>query len=250
MNGESLVKEYLLSRNEEKREQVVKAYLPLVKYIVSRLNIPSSNTLSKNDFYQFGIIGLLDALNRYRLDYGSQFKSFAYKRIYGEIIDAIRQHGYLSRSQLALVKKIENAERHLIGTLKREPSLKEICEYLKIPEEEYYSVIQNSQINYSISLHSNNGSRKEDGLRNIDTIPDKSQQTPDEKLTSDSLKSELKQIIISLPEKQRLILALYYYEELTLSDIGQILEVTESRISQILNSTLVKIRAQLKIGVK
>ncbi len=248
MDGESLVREYLQSRDETMREQVVQAYLPLVRYIVNRLNIPASNTLNKNDFYQFGIIGLLDALNRYQLDYGSQFKSFAYKRIYGEIIDAVRQHGYLSRSQLALVKKVENAERHLIASLKREPSLAEVCDYLEIPEEEYYSIIQNSQLNYSIPLYNNPVGSDKERLNNINTIPDQSQPTPEEKLSSDSLKNELKAIIISLPEKQRLVLALYYYEELTLNDIGQVLGVSESRVSQILNSTLVKIRAQLKVG--
>ena len=247
MNGENLVRQYMNSPNDTTREQVVKAYIPLVKYIVNRLNIPSSDTLDKNDFYQFGIVGLLDALNRYQPDYGSQFKSFAYKRIYGEIVDAVRQNGYLSRTQLSLIKKIEHTENELIVKLKREPSLKEICEHLNIAEEEYYSVIQNSHLNYSMSLNNNDG-KNNGSPNNIDTIPDRSQKSPEEILTTESLKIELKNIIISLPEKERLVLALYYYEELILSDIGQILGLSESRISQILNSTLVKIRSRLKIG--
>ncbi|MFH1851024.1 MAG: FliA/WhiG family RNA polymerase sigma factor [Candidatus Neomarinimicrobiota bacterium] len=247
MNGETLVRQYLVSGNEMVRDQAVQAFLPLVRHIVNRLNIPPSETLSKSDFYQFGILGLLDALKRYRPEMGTQFKTFAYKRIYGEIIDAVRQHGYLSRAQLDLVKKIETAERSLTIALQREPALSEICEHLNIAEEEYYSIIQNAQLNYSISLMMSDGNDNTSQAGNLDIIPDQNQLSPDEQLAEESLKAELKQIIVKLPEKQRLILALYYYEELTLSDIGQVLGVSESRISQILNETLVKIRGRLKL---
>lgn len=247
MNGETLVRQYLVSGNEMVRDQAVQAFLPLVRHIVNRLNIPPSETLSKSDFYQFGIVGLLDALKRYRPEMGTQFKTFAYKRIYGEIIDAVRQHGYLSRAQLDLVKKIETAERSLTIALQREPALSEICEHLNIAEEEYYSIIQNAQLNYSISLMMSDGKDNNSQAGNLDIIPDQNQLSPDEQLAEESLKAELKQIIVKLPEKQRLILALYYYEELTLSDIGQVLGVSESRISQILNETLVKIRGRLKL---
>ena len=189
----------------------------------------------------------MDALNRYSPEYGSQFKTFAYKRIYGEIVDAIRQHGYLSRSQLDLVKRIEKTEQRLIGELKREPSLKEICEELDISEEDYYSIIQNTHMNYSFSLQSGDDDESKSS-RALNTIPDMNQKTPDEKLENESLKKELKQIIVGLPERERLILALYYYEELTLADIGQVLGVSESRISQIINATLLQIRAKLRRG--
>lgn len=248
MNGETLVREYIQTGNDNMRDQVVKAYLPLVRHIVNRLNIPPSDTLSRNDFFQFGIVGLLDALNRYRPDMGSQFKTFAYRRIYGEIVDAIRQHGYLSRSQLDLVKKIERSERELINELKREPALSEICEHLGIAEEVYYSIIQNAQINYSISLQGMKGGAGDGDIPTLDMIPDTDQLSPEAKMSQASLKAELKAVLLSLPEKERLILALYYYEELTLNDIGQVLGISESRVSQILNATLVKIRARLKPG--
>ncbi len=241
------IAEYIKTGDPKKKEDAIKKYLPLVKYIVGRINIPSNTILRKDDLNQYGIVGLIDSIERFKLDMGVTFKTFAYKRIHGEIVDAIRKSGVLSRNQIDKITKVKSATDTLKSQLSREPLNSEICEYLNITVKELYKIQSIMSLSFTLSLDEKiGGSDSEDSFTRKDIIPDDKQSQPDVELQQLSLKKELKQYIKELPERERVVLALYYYEELTLSDIGQILAISESRVSQIMNETLMNLQKKLK----
>lgn len=244
--GEEVVREFIATRSAVARDRAVQMYLPLVKYIVGRLNIFENGTLKKDDFYQFGIIGLLHALDRYNPDYGVTFKTFAYKRIKGEIIDALRKLGKLNKNQIKRHKEIVRVEEELRTELGREPTREEICEKLEIPFDQYDQIKVLMEFNYTSSLDDGIALNSEGGLLQKEVIADPEQVPPHVALDQKLLKEEIKESIQQLPERERLILALYFYEELTLNDIGLVLDLSESRVSQILSKTLLQLKSVLK----
>jgi RNA polymerase sigma factor for flagellar operon FliA len=208
------------------------------------MNIPVDGVLKKEDLYQFGIIGLIEALNRFDPTSGVSFKTFSYKRIFGEIMDAVRRVGILNREQIKEVSRLEKIIDNLRQVLQRDPSVTEICQNAEMTENEYYDLQMMKSLNFSISLE-DKVHDDEQSLTRKETIADPDLQTPEKIMDENALKSDLRNIIRALPERERLILALYYYEELTLADIGQVLNITESRVSQILKQTLIDVKISL-----
>ena len=241
-----LVNEYQETKNQDIKEKIIIQYLGLVKYIIGRIKVPNNILLKRQDLQQFGIIGLMDAIERYDTSRSASFKTFAYKRIYGEILDSFRRFGAFSRRQSENINKVRDATEKLRKTLGREPSTEEICEQADISPKKYYSITQKMNLGYTLSLDDKINS-DDDGksLTRKDLIADEKQKSPDILLQKKTVKKELKKKIKNLPERERVILALYYYEELTLEDIGQVLGVSESRVSQILSATLKKLRKKL-----
>ncbi|MCK4445881.1 MAG: FliA/WhiG family RNA polymerase sigma factor [Candidatus Marinimicrobia bacterium] len=247
IDGEELVKEYVLTRSQKVKEQAMLAYMALVKHIVGRINILENGVLKREDLYQYGIVGLLSALEKFQLEFGASFKTFAYKRIYGEVMDAIRKTGTLNRKQAKDINRILTATGELSTALMRDPTPVEVCEEIGITEDEYYHIQQFANLNFTLSLDEKVFNDGENSLTREDMIADETQIPPDVVLEKQGIKEELKKLIKELPERQRLILALYYYEELTLFDIGQVLGISESRVSQILNQVLIDLRGKMKL---
>ena len=245
LDGESLVKEYAASRNQRLKESIVVSYAPLVKHIVGRFNLTYSTTLATDDLYQAGVFGLLKALDRYKLEAGVPFKAFAYKRIFGEVVDTLRKEGMLGRDKYDQVKKLEQAVRDLTSSFGYEPSVDEICRHMNITEDEYYALLNTAQMVYTTSLNTRISGDEGEFIYRIDTLKDDDQLSPEDELIKQDLKARLKEIINELPDRQKLIMALYFYEELTLADIGRVVDLTEARISQILNKTLIEVRSKL-----
>ncbi|MCF7886280.1 MAG: FliA/WhiG family RNA polymerase sigma factor [Candidatus Marinimicrobia bacterium] len=243
---DKLVEKYQKTKDQSIKEEIIKQYLGLVKYIIGRIKVPNNILLKRQDLQQFGIIGLMDAIERYDTSRKASFKTFAYKRIYGEILDSFRRYGAFSRRQSENINKVRNGTEQLRKALGREPTIQEICDQLEISQKEYHKIVQLTNLGYTLSLDDKINS-DDDGksLTRKDLIADDKENTPDLLLQKESVKKELKKHIKSLPERERVILALYYYEELTLGDIGQVIGVSESRISQILSATLKKLRKKL-----
>ncbi|MFQ6614698.1 MAG: sigma-70 family RNA polymerase sigma factor, partial [Fidelibacterota bacterium] len=243
--SEAYIRRYKTTGDPHDKDLAIRSYLPLVKYIVGRIPPVANGNLTRNDMYQYGVIGLIDALDRFDPDQGVGFKTFAYKRIHGEVIDAVRKESRLSRDQVHQLQLIEQSRRMLWHQLGREPMPEEIARKVGITIEkyEYLSQLKAQSV---ISLDEPvSGSEGDHPVSRIETISDPDQLSPGQALERESLKEELKTIIKALPERKRLILALYYYEELTLADIGTVLNLTVSRVSQILSDTLVEIRGNL-----
>jgi len=247
-NGEVLVKEYVDTKDPKKKEEAIKSYLALVKYIIGRINIPKSEVLDREDLYQYGIIGLLDALERYDPDRGIKFKTFAYKRIHGEILDAIRKNGAFSRTQTRRIKKIQEAKQRLSKKLERQPTKAEIIEETGLDDDKYEKSLQLMKMTFHLSLDGkvNSGDGGNNSLKREEVIADKKKDSPEEAHSKDALKKQLKNHIKDLPERKRIILALYYYEELTLADIGRVIGLSESRVSQIMKKTIAELRKKIK----
>ncbi len=243
--GEELVKEYVTTRNERLKAKIVEHYAPLIKNIVGRYNLHYSTTLSTEDLYQYGILGLLKALERFKIN-GVPFHAFAYKRIYGEVVDALRREGMIGRDKYEKVRNLENTIKNLTASLGREPSVDEVCKAMGIDEKAYYDILNTSLLVYTTSLNTKISDDEGDFIYKIDTITDETAMSPEEELEHQDLKRRLKEIISNeLNDREKIILALYFYEELTLSDIRKVINLTEARISQILNQTLIKIRVKL-----
>lgn len=245
LDGEMLVREYALTRNPELRENVIKAYLPLVKHIIGRMNFIDNNVLKKEDAYQFGIIGMIDALERYDPEVGVAFKSFAYRRIHGEIIDALRKVSVLNKEQIHDNKSIIQSIEKLRDAYGYEPTDEEISHHTGLSMERLRKIQLINQFRRFVSLEDRITLNNGETVNRKDTIADENQPVPDYNLNQSDLKQELRQIVQDLPERKRVILALYYYEELTLADIGQVLNISESRVSQILSETLKNIRQKV-----
>jgi RNA polymerase sigma factor for flagellar operon FliA len=241
--GEQLVQEFMKSKNPVIKDLIVKSYAPLVKHIVGRFNLTYSATLSQDDLYQFGVLGLLRALDRFDPEMKVPFKSFVYKRIHGEVVDAMRKEGLIGRDMYEKVKKLEKCVKDLSSRLGREAAVDEICKEMDITDDEYYAILNTSQMTYMTSLNNTITDDEGASVYKLDTLEDETQENPEDLMINKNLKTRLKEVINTLPERERLILALYFYEELILADIARILNLSEARISQILNKTLVQIKA-------
>lgn len=246
MDGEALVNEFVQTGRPQVKDKIVKSFAPLVKHIVGRFNVSYSSTLSADDLYQAGVFGLLMALDRYKPQPGNSFKSFAYKRIYGEVVDTLRKEGMIGRDKYEQIKNLESTIRSLTASLGYEPSPEEVCSQMDITIDQYNALLNTSQMVYTTSLNTKISDGEGEFIYRIDTLRDEDQQSPEERTTQQDLKRNLKQIINHLPDREKLIMALYFYEELTLADIARVLDLSEARISQILNKCLLSIRSKLE----
>ncbi|MCF7800555.1 MAG: FliA/WhiG family RNA polymerase sigma factor [Candidatus Marinimicrobia bacterium] len=245
LDGEAWVKAYLANPTSETKDQAVRAFLPLVKHIIKRIHLPQTGALQMEDMYHSGILGLLDALERYQAGHHTTFKTFAYLRIQGEIIDAVRKTGVLTRSQSKQVRILLDTQESLSNELGREPTHAEVQEKMGLTARDYESIRMLIWQQQSVSLDDEIFKDETETVVRKDLVVDEDQLSPEEEFIAMGLKEELKQLIARLPERNRLILALYYYEELTLIDIGRVLGVSESRISQLLKETLGELKKNL-----
>ena len=227
------------------KEILVEKYIPLVKYLASRVMIGKTKYIEYEDLVSYGIIGLLDAINRYDSEKGMQFSSYATLRIKGAMIDEIRKHRPISKGAMDKLAKYNESVEVLQNQLMREPSLKEIALYMNISENDV-SQIEN-YINYMsiISLESVLYS-DEDDVTIMDTIEDKYSMSPEDSLENEEKIKILQQAIEMLKEKDKLVLKLYYYEKLTLKEIGVILEVSESRVCQLHSRAIRNLKSVMK----
>ena len=247
IDGEALVREYCTTGNELIKDQAVRAFLPLVKHIVGRINVGSSFLiLQKDDLYQYGVVGLLYALGRFDPENGTAFKTYAYRRIHGEIIDALRRTGVLSRDQMQKLSRINSAKEKLAMQFDREPNLLEIQEETGLTEKEITKVLSTAQMSLPVSLDESFSTDESEVMTRMEIMEDKNQISPDQELDEKELRNELKGCIQELSERERLILALYYYENLTLADIGTVLNLSEGRVSQILSQVHSELRQKLR----
>lgn len=233
---------YKKTGNSELQEKIVVKYLKLVHYIANRMLVYTTKGLDKDDLYSAGVLGLLEAIERFDLSKGIEFKSFAGIRIRGSIIDEIRRFDWVPRSVRQKAKKIDSAIHSLFHKLDRIPSDDEIAEELDISIEEYYQVTDNLGPLFLHSLDSEySGSDDDQDMRFSDMVDSNQEDYETEKFRL-NIRQNLINGINLLPEKERLVISLYYYENLNLKEIGSVIGVTESRVSQIHSSALTKLR--------
>ena len=230
----------------QKRDELVKKHLNLVSFIVSRLAIGLPSWIDKRDLISSGVIGLIDAAKNFDPKKGVKFATYASTRIRGAIIDELRSLDWVPRSTREKSKRIEETILSLIGKLERFPTDNEIANKLGWDMKKYNNTIDQISGTTLLSLDEIiTTSPSGNTIKRIDTLKGESE-NPLKKIEKRELIDNLIKVIKGLSEQERLVIALYYYEELTLKEIGMVLKVSESRISQIHTTAILKIRARLR----
>jgi RNA polymerase sigma factor FliA len=228
--------------DKKSREELILEYAPLVKKIVDRIAIRLPPNVSKDELASGGIMGLVDAIDKYDSSKGTQFGTYATLRIRGAILDELRRMDWVSRSIRRDIHKIEEARRTLGVRLGREPNDFEVAEEMEIDLDAYHRMTTRAQ---GIGLFSLDG-----------TVPDcfdskiagqtAEVSSPFNELKRKELKKIIAKTLAQLSEKEQLVMSLYYFDELTLKEIAQVLNLTESRISQIHSKAIIKLRVKLR----
>ncbi|MBK5251291.1 MAG: FliA/WhiG family RNA polymerase sigma factor [Peptostreptococcaceae bacterium] len=226
-------------------EEDILRYLPLVKKVVDRIGTNNKQNMEREDLIHIGIIGLMDAFSRYDASKNTPFEHYAKWRIRGTILDELRKNGLISRDRMSKVNRLYEAVKILQQRQMREPTDKEICEYLGIDVHQLDAIHHTVHFLSQYSLEGTLfvADQKDYSLKDI--LVDENAENPIETLEADERSLLLAEAIEGLKERERFILNLYYYEELPLKDIAVLLGVSLSRVSQIHGKILLKMRGYL-----
>jgi RNA polymerase sigma factor for flagellar operon FliA len=234
------------SASDEARERLILHYAPLVKYVASRVATGLPASVEQADLVSYGMFGLIDALQKFEPGRGNKFETYAIPRIKGAIIDELRAMDWVPRSIRFKAREIEKAHSDLEAMLKRQPTEAEMAERLGISRSELHDVV--SQISFVSVLALDElvsvGADRGEQVSLIDTLADK-HLDPTSGVESQETRGLLAAAINSLSEREKIVVTLYYFEGLTLAEIGEILGVTESRVCQIHTKAVGGLRGQL-----
>lgn len=232
--------QYLADKtNKQLRDTLIVQYIYLVRYVVGRVKVTLPATVSIEDIAGYGIEGLINAIERYSIQKNTRFETYALIRIRGAIIDKIREEDFLPRSVRKKIKDIKAAQEHLKQELGRCPTTKEIAEHLDMEPEKVTQIL--AEDTTITSIYDKKGS-SEDSVEIIDTIQDTNKLNPHEQVEEKNVKSELERALKKLPERERVIMVLYYQENMTLKEIGTTINVSESRVCQLHAQAIMKLK--------
>jgi RNA polymerase sigma factor for flagellar operon FliA len=251
MDTQVLWQEFKRTGDQALRDRLILTYAPLVKYVAGRLGSGLPAHVDEGDLVSYGLLGLIGAIERFDPDRDIKFETYAIARIKGSIIDELRSMDWVPRSVRARARDIERAIADLESRLTRAPTDEEIASKLGITEEEFQDSlleISRSSIGALDELWASPGSSG-DAVALIDTIEDPSAKEPQAEMAQTELREALGDAISRLPEREKLVVTLYYYEELTLREIGEVLGVTESRVSQLHTKAILRLKARLSSSV-
>lgn len=227
-------------------EEHIKKYLPLVKRIAGRLAISLPAHIDDEDLIGYGVFGLLDALQRFEASRGVKFETYATLRIRGSIIDGLRSMDWVPHSARQKVKRVTQVHAELEGQLGRTPTLEELAEQLELSMEELNTTLLQGQYMTLVSLEDLSVPDSADSNSSpLYMIIDPKSQESFQQIEKEEQKKLLADVIDKLSEKEKMVVALYYREELTLKEIAAIMELSESRISQIHSQAILRLRGYL-----
>ncbi len=237
---------YKGSGDARAREQLILAYSPLVKYVAGRVSANLPQTVETADLISYGIFGLIDAIEKFDPDRGIKFETYAIARIKGAIIDELRAMDWVPRSVRARAREIEAAYITLENRLRRVPEDDEVAVEMGITVRELHAILSKLSYTSVVSFEelwtSAPGEERQDA---VGSIADESAEDPVAAFESEEVKGILANAIEKLPEREKTVIVLYYYEGLTLKEIGEVLGVTESRVSQLHTKSVLRLRARL-----
>ncbi|BDU50132.1 FliA/WhiG family RNA polymerase sigma factor [Haliovirga abyssi] len=245
IENKSLWIEYKKSGSLEIRERIILQYIPLVKYVVGKMIGKLPKNIEYEDLVEYGIIGLLDAIEKYDITKEINFKTYSITRIRGSIYDELRVQDWVPRSVRKMAKDIEKAYVFLEVKNGEIPKDSEIADYLGITEKELNIVFSKVNMGNISSLDDVIYNSGESPTFLSETVEDKKSDGAQKNIEKKELKAALIERLKEITEKERLVITLYYYEDLTLREIGEILEVSESRVSQIHSKAIIKLRSKL-----
>jgi RNA polymerase sigma factor for flagellar operon FliA len=238
---------YKASGDVHARERLTVAYSPLVKYVSGRMASGLPAHVDEADLISYGLVGLINAIERFELERDVKFETYAITRIKGAIIDELRSLDWVPRSVRARARQIERANAKLEHKLQRAPTDEEMATELKVSVQDFQDAllqISNSTVAALDELWTVSDSSG-DAVSLLDTLHDPDAPDPAQILDQTDLKDRVAEAISRLPEREKLVVALYYYENLTLREIGEVLGVTESRVSQLHTKAVLRLRSRL-----
>ncbi|HHY04991.1 MAG TPA: FliA/WhiG family RNA polymerase sigma factor [Thermoanaerobacterales bacterium] len=223
------------------KNKMIEKYLPLVKYVVNRLNLNLPPYLEYNDLVGYGVFGLIQAVERFEPNRGTSFETYAYARIKGSIIDELRKIDFIPQNARKKLKILQDVHQELEQKLCRTVTDEDICKHMKISMDklkDLYTQVANLT-----------GTMPFDDLILIqDTMYDKNQ--PDVQAEKQEIKSVLSQAINNLQDKEKMVITLYYYEGLTFKEIAKVLNLSQGRISQLHTKAILRLRGHLSHKMK
>jgi RNA polymerase sigma factor for flagellar operon FliA len=244
---QDLWRRYKSSGDQRARERLVVAYAPLVKYVAGRMSSGLPAHVEEADLISYGLGGLISAIERFDMSREIKFETYAITRIRGAIIDELRTLDWVPRSVRARAREFERVNMKLEARLQRAPTDEEMAGELEITVEEFQDAllqISNSTIVALDELWTVSDSSG-DQVSLLDTLPDHAAPDPEALMDQSELRDRIADAIAALPEREKLVIALYYYENLTLREIGEVLGVTESRVSQLHTKAVLRLRSKL-----
>lgn len=236
----ALWEEYLKDRtNKAARDTLIVQYIYLIRYVVGRVKVTLPATISIEDIAGYGVEGLINAIERYSPQKNTRFETYALIRIRGAILDRIRAQDFLPRSVRKKIKDIKAAQEKLKQDLGRMPTTTEVANYLDMEPDKINQLL--AEDTTMTSLYDKRGNT-DDSVEIIDTIQDENKLNPQEKAEEQNVKQELEKALKRLPERERIIMVLYYQENMTLKEIGETINMSESRVCQLHAQGIMKLK--------
>ncbi|MEX1213268.1 MAG: FliA/WhiG family RNA polymerase sigma factor [Balneolaceae bacterium] len=241
---QQLIELYFSDPTDGLRHAIITKSIPLVRSILGKIPRPDHPLSDLQDLESVGINGVLQAIESYDPSKGIQFNTFAYYRIRGSMIDYLRMIDQLPRNQRSSYGKVQETMARLSQELGREPLDQEVADSLEMTLSSYHTLLSSVQQRNALSLDQSGSGENPASI--YDFFADESTPLPDQELEEEELLQQLATHVQQLPEKERLILTLYFYEDLTMSEIALLLDRTEARVSQIIGKILLRLRAAMK----
>jgi len=237
---------HLVPEQDPVRHQIIVDYSPLIKYVAQKIAVKLPPNIDLDDLFSAGVIGLMDAIDKYDPTRENKFKTYAEFRIRGSILDELRSQDWVPRSVRETNKKEDRARTELEHTHGRPVTEQEVANKLEITLNEYQDKMTRTKVSL-MSLEDLGGLHVKDDKKSIlEFLENPNAKTPFSLLKNQAIKEQIVKVIEELPEKQKLVISLYYYEDLNLKEIGKILDVTESRVSQLHTQGVLKMKQRLK----
>lgn len=235
-----LWKEYLSDKsNKTVRDKIIVQYIYLTRYVIGRIKVSLPPSFTYEDIASYGVEGLIDAVEKFSPNKGAKFETYALMRIRGCIIDRIRSSDWLPRTIRKKIKELKQASEVLKQKLGRTPTTSELAEYTGLEKEKIDEIL--SSDTGVDSLYDKRG-QGDDSIEIIDTIEDQKTERPEEAIEKKDAKRELEYALKKLPERERMLLVLYYHENMTLKEIGATINISESRVCQLHAQAIMKLR--------
>lgn len=233
---------YYLASTGKSADDLVRQYAPLVKRIAYHLMAKLPASVQVDDMVQNGMLGLLDAINRYQEGLGAQFETYAVQRVRGAMLDGLRENDWLPRSLRRDMRRIEEAIHQLEHRNGRQPSEGELASALDMSLEDYQKMLHEARGYQLVYLEDFSGGEDEDFLERLDIS---GEDDPLDRLIDRDRRESLVKAINDLPEREKLVMSMYYEEDLNLREIGEVLGVTESRVCQLHSQAVARLRARM-----
>lgn len=235
---------YSKTKAADIREELILKYTYLVKFVAGRLYASYGNNVEFEDLVSYGIFGLIDAIDKYDIARGVKFETYAQLRIRGAIIDQLREIDWLPRSVRQKSKEMEKAYYELENKLGRPATDEEMADSFGLSLEDFHKKIQSITTYSIVSLDD----LLEQNREVISSEEEKQIETPENAVESTEIKQILIDTINSLPEKEKKVVSLYYYEEFTYKEIGKLLDISESRVSQLHTKAIIRLKNKFRIA--